>query len=148
MRLLRGTILALIALLLSHPLAGENNPLCLCQFVAPTYPPFARQIHTEGTIEIAVTYDSAGKPATINPLTPEPFTKTAPLRKAAIDSVSHWRFCPTPGESDRNEVIVTFRFKLRDIQPAETDHWSPTEVSFEPPAIVNITTTAFTEREY
>lgn len=127
-----------------EPLAAPEQQMCVCQFVAPVYRPFARQTNVEGTVRVTVLFDSAGKPTTVTALKDGPLPeRTDVLRKSAVEAVRQWRFCPTSEGTEKRAITVVFNFRLREGQPSSTDIWSPTEVSFGSPATVNITTTAF-----
>jgi hypothetical protein len=142
---MKPLLAAVLMFLPGWPLAESTQQLCLCKFVAPTYAPFARQIRLERTFQFAVDFDAAGKTINVTAMEPNQLTDRGDtLRRAAADAISQWTFCPSLAKSDRNEIVVTIRFSLRDVQPTKVDQWSPTDVSFGPPATVEITSTAFT----
>jgi TonB family protein len=124
-------LLALFLLALPRHTYPETDELCLCKFVAPRYTPLARQSRIEGVVRLSVNVDSGGTPVSIkiidegHPL----------LRASAVDAVKKWRFCHTTGEVPNQERTVTIKFSL---QGNPTDSWFPTDVSFEPPATVEI----------
>jgi hypothetical protein len=62
MRTASPILAALLLFAPGRPLADTNQQLCLCQFVAPVYAPFVRQVHIDGTIRLAITFNSNGKP--------------------------------------------------------------------------------------
>jgi|HubBroStandDraft_6_1064221.scaffolds.fasta_scaffold477757_2 TonB family protein len=123
----RIVLLALFLLALPRHSYPEADELCLCKFVAPRYTPLARQSRVEGVVRLSVSVDSGGTPASIkiidegHPL----------LRESAVDAVKKWRFCHTT----REVMPVTIKFSL---QGNPTDSWFPTDVTFEPPATVEI----------
>ena len=121
------------------PTSTTRPPMCLCKFVAPTYSRLARTAGWEGTVLIRVVYGPAGVPKKVDLVSP-PLGPYATFRESALSVVKEWRFCPTDGHD--HEITITFRFRLKDGKPTETDEWSPTEVSFEPPATINISVTA------
>lgn len=133
---------AALFMILVQPLAADDE-LCLCRFVAPVYAPFVRQVNVEGVVRVAVVLDSTGSPTVVNALQNGPLPdRTDALRRAAVEAVKQWRFCAQQG-NEKKTVILTFNFKLREGPPSSTDKWAPTEISFRPPATVDITTTAF-----
>ena len=144
MKLASAILASLFLFLPSQPQADNDQQLCLCRFVAPVYPPFVRQVHIDGTVHVAIVFDSTGAPTTVDALRDGPLPESLDaLRNAAVEAVKKWRFCPSASRTERNKITVTFEFALRETGSVPTDRWSPTEVSFEPPAIVNVTTTAF-----
>lgn len=141
------TALWILLLVPSSPAPADTAPrLCLCRFVAPIYPPFARQVQIAGSFRIAVTFDSHGTPVEVTPLRDGPLPlheRLDVLRGVAVKAIKKWRFCPPLAKSDRDEVVVTFNFRLMEAQPSEVDAWSPTEITFEPPATVSVSTRAY-----
>lgn len=135
----------LLAWLPGRPLTDRDQDLCVCEFVAPTYPTLARQARTQGVVHLEVAVDSAGAPNEINLVNDEtPQSPHSPmLQRASVDAVKQWRFCSSPHSSNRNGSIVTVIFKLNEKSgpPEYSDSWSPTDVSFQPPATVTVTTT-------
>lgn len=141
----RNLIIAAVLLCLGPiPQSADQTPqMCLCKFVAPVYSPLARTVHWQDTVLVNVAYDSTGTPQRIDFLEPGPPLGTHGWFNDAITTaVQNWRFCPPSTKSERTEITVTFKFGLKKGSLIDTDEWSPTEVSFEPPATVNVTTTA------
>jgi TonB family protein len=113
--------------------------MCLCQFVAPTYSRLARTAGWQGKVLVRVRYNSDGIPSTVDVPGPT-LDSRASFRDAAVSAVKQWRFCRAAGSN--KELTVTVNFRLKGGPTREVDEWSPTEVSFEPPATVTITATA------
>jgi TonB family protein len=142
-RITLAIVAAFLVWAMPQALAEPNQQMCLCEFVAPTYPPLARLAHMQGIIRIKTTIDSAGSPQDIEVLPDETMQPTAKgiLQRAGIDAVRKWRFCPS-GDTKQSTIVVTLEFKLLvDTKPRTADQWYPTDVSFQSPATVEITTT-------
>jgi TonB family protein len=132
---------ALLILTPGKPVATSEQEICLSQFVAPVYAPFVRQTNVQGTVHVTVAVNSNGRPTKVTAVKEGSHPElTDALRNAAVEAVRQWRFCPT---SKERTMTLTFNFRLRETPPSSNDNWFPTEVSFESPATVNITTTAF-----
>jgi hypothetical protein len=131
---------------LGQPLAGDSpQQMCLCEFVAPTYPPIARSARVQGTVLVIMKVHDDGTVAEIWPpgteMTPQgPVTGMSTqgmqniLAGGPFEVVKKWKFCA--GGSDRY-VPITFDFKLTE---PGAEGWAPTHVSFHAPANVEITT--------
>jgi TonB family protein len=136
-------VLALLIWETPRPPAQTDRQMCLCEFVAPIYPPLARLSRMQGTVRIGTTPDSTGNPQEIEALQDgnmQPTTMEI-LQRASIDALRKWRFCPA-GTSDHPRIVVAFKFKLiEDATQRFADQWYPTDVGFQSPATVQITTT-------
>jgi TonB family protein len=143
-----AVVVAFVVWAMPQPLAEPDRQICICKFVAPTYPTLARLAHMQGIIRIKTNLDSTGSPQDIEALqdvTMQPTTK-AILQRAGIDAVRKWRFCPS-GDSKQSTIIITLEFKLLvDTKLRTADQWYPTDVSFQAPATVEITTTTASVR--
>jgi TonB family protein len=131
------TLAVLAALLLSY-LATQSSPepektMCLCRFVAPRYSAIARQAVIKGEVHVQVDVASDGTPGGITILD----QSNRILGESAVNAIKDWRFCPSSAKSDSHKMVVTVIFKLEG-QP--TQKWAPTNVTFEPPATVTVTT--------
>jgi TonB family protein len=136
-------LVAVPSVLVSYPNAADDaDQLCLCQFVAPIYSPIARFSGIEGNVHLRASIDSSGIPTAVEVL-PEKVVQNSPveiLDRAAVEAVKKWRFCP-PGP--KHDLLVTIKFKLhKELKAA--DQWYPTEVIFESPLTIEITTTIAT----
>jgi TonB family protein len=136
--------IVLCASIQAGPPPGQS--VCVCQFVAPIYSPIARLSRTQGVVRVRVSVDPDGIPGDVELLSADGTPNVGMLVRRATEAVGKWRFCSTAGDKTKS-VVVTFRFKV-NVDPTVRygDEWSPTEVKFEPPANVEITTTATTIR--
>jgi TonB family protein len=126
-----------------------NHEGCPCEFVAPIYPPIARLSRTQGTVSIKASLDPNGHPVDIEVVqdTTVHSPSTDILERAAISAMRKWRFCSSLGSSSEKTVVLNFKFKLlEDATIRQSDQWYPTDVSFQPPGVVEITTTVATIR--
>ena len=78
--------------------------------VLPVYPPLAIQIRLEGTVRLRAIIGRDGAIVSLELLSGHPI-----LARAALDSVSQWRYRPTllGGEPVEVETIITVVFTLR-----------------------------------
>ena len=138
-----AVVAAFLVWVMPRPLAEANPQMCLCEFVAPIYPPLARLAQMQGIIRVKTTVDPTGNPQEMEVLqdgTMQPTAKEI-LQRAGINAIRKWRFCPS-GNSNQSTIVVTLEFKLLlDTKPRTADQWYPTDVSFQSPATVQITTT-------
>lgn len=115
----------------------------LAKFVAPVYPPLARQAGVQGEVRVAAHVDSNCQVAKIDfrgsaPLGPSSTTNDNGqilLRAAAEDAIKRWHFSSCKG--DLSPVAINVRFILAG---EKTDGWAPTEVTLSSPLTVEITT--------
>ena len=145
-----GLILLTALLILAVPrtIIDPDQPMCLCEFVAPIYPPIARLSRMQGIIRMKATVGSTGKLQEVEVLQDGTMQPTAMeiLQRASANAIRKWRFCPSQGTSNHS-IVVTFKFTLLDdVTSREADQWYPTDVSFQFPATVEITTTNATVR--
>jgi TonB family protein len=70
--------------------------------VAPVYPPTAKQMRVEGTVEVDVTIAADGQVEKAEPVSGNPL-----LTRAAVDAVKRWKFKSGPGSA-----VLSFNFKL------------------------------------
>lgn len=79
---------------------------------APRYPPFARRSGQEGTVLLSVVVTASG---TVEQVTVQQGSGHALLDRAAVESVSGWRFVPAQrqGHPVAATVTVPIRFQLR-----------------------------------
>ena len=65
---MRGKLAVLVLLIagVSVQTYSDDNDLCLCKFVAPSYAVIARQSHISGDVRLRVHFDAQGMPAEIN----------------------------------------------------------------------------------
>jgi TonB family protein len=127
-----------------RPIAESDQQLCICQFVAPTYPPVARLARMQGSVAIKAMVDATGKTLEIEALRDEtmPIGTAQILQRAAMEAIQKWRFCSPSATSKSSKIVITFKFRLsNDATPRAADQWYPTDVSFQLPATVEITTT-------
>lgn len=124
-------ILVLLCAASSALKAGDKD-MCLCRFVAPRYSAVARTAVIQGVVRVKVDIDSDGIPRSIDALEGHPL-----LRASAVDAVKNWRFCSSSEAPGNHQVTITFRFKL---EGKGTDRWVATEIGFQSPATVDITT--------
>jgi TonB family protein len=110
----------------------DDNDLCLCKFVAPRYPVIARQSHISGDVRLRVHFDAQGIPGEINVVE----EGNPVLRESAVKAVKQWQFCRLSGVDRDHQMVVTIKFTIGKYA---TQSWYPTEVSFGPPATVEIT---------
>lgn len=143
--------LAVTAALLFCGLPGSvsrtDQQTCVCEFVAPLYPPMARLSRTQGIVRLKVSVDAEGIPSDVQLINEQitPF-RDGLLATSAMRAVRKWRFCASGGQAER-AVVVTFKFKINvDPTVRYSDEWSATEVTLEPPATVEVTTGATTIR--
>ena len=138
-----AVVAAFLVWAMPRPLAEANQQMCLCEFVAPIYPPLARLAGMQGIIRVKTTVDPTGNPQGMEVLQDGTIQPTAKeiLQRAGINAIRKWRFCPS-GNSNQSTIVVTLEFKLlKDTKPRTADQWYPTDVSFQSPATVEITTT-------
>jgi len=115
----------------SSPQAG--SPLCLCSFVAPTYPPVARINNIQGVVRLRLSFDSNGNLEHSQVLEGGHVL----LADSPAEAVKGWRACPSPETQENRQVDVTFRYVL---QGTPTQYWAATKVSFQPPGTVVVET--------
>ena len=106
------TKLILATLLLACTAAASSSepetPMCLCKFVAPRYPPIARQAVIQGNVHVQVDVGSNGVPGDIDILD----QAHRILGESAVTALKNWRFCSPSGNTEPHKVTVTFIFKL------------------------------------
>lgn len=85
---------------LSHAEAIAN----VATRVAPAYPPAAKQLRVEGSVEVDVTISEDGKVEKAEPAAGNPI-----LARAAVEAVKQWKFKSFGGPV---QVTLTFAFKL------------------------------------
>jgi TonB family protein len=131
------TKLILATLLLACTAAASTSepetPMCLCKFVAPRYSPIARQAVIQGKVHVHVDVGSNGVPGDIDILD----QANQILGESAVNALKNWRFCSPSGNNEPHKMTVTFIFKL---EGEATQSWAPTNVSFEQPATVIVST--------
>ena len=110
-----------------------ETPMCLCKFVAPRYSPIARQAVIQGNVHVHVDVGSNGMPGDIDILD----QANRILGESAVNALKNWRFCSPSGNNEPHKMTVTFIFKL---EGEATQSWAPTNVSFEQPATVIVST--------
>lgn len=146
------TIVGLLLLCIApQPAANSDQQMCLCEFVAPIYPPLVRLSRDEGEIRVRVSIDVSGIPEKVEVLRDGTTPPRYPgeFERPTVEAIKRWRFCPSSVESNHGEIVVTVRFKLlTQTKPTQSDQWFPTEVTFRPPATVEITTTTSTVIAY
>jgi TonB family protein len=77
------------------------------RFVAPKYPPIAKQARIEGKVELQLTLE----PATGDVVTAVATSGHALLKPTAIEAAKQWRFKPQSANSDT--LSVTLEYALR-----------------------------------
>ncbi|MGH9776263.1 MAG: TonB family protein [Candidatus Acidiferrales bacterium] len=133
MKLKLSTAIFLFFLLPFGNFKGAENPeMCLCQFKAPAYPQIARLAHITGDVHIHLTFDSEGNVLKIGDPEGSRF-----LYQGITDALKSWRFCPSSNHDANRELTITFRYQL---EGDGGDGWAFTDVSFNSPATVEITT--------
>jgi len=77
--------------------------------VQPDYPPTARQLKIEGTVEVEAVITESGAVEKVNIVSGNPV-----LTKPAAEAVKHWKFTPFTdgGKAVRAIAPLTFTFKL------------------------------------
>jgi TonB family protein len=123
-------LLLLVAVVSGQAYSGDED-LCLCKFVAPLYVSIARQSHISGTVCLRIHFDGQGIPGEIDVM-----EEGHPLlREQALKAVRKWQFCRVTGTNQDHQIVVTIKFI---IGKHATQSWYPTEVTFGPPATVEI----------
>ena len=91
------------------PVGGRVKEPQLITRVLPTYPPLARQAHTQGDVVVQVIVDKSG-----NVIEGKAISGPAILRQAAVDAVRRWKYeAPTlDGQPIVVQMLVTLRFQL------------------------------------
>jgi periplasmic protein TonB len=76
--------------------------------VPPVYPPAARQLHIEGTVELEAEITATGTVEKVNIVNGNPI-----LTRAAADAVKRWKFQPivSDGKPVRAVAPLSFSFK-------------------------------------
>lgn len=139
-----GFILAACFLLLSgggvaheyireHPNTLRQSP-CVTRWVAPPYPIFARQSHTQESIKASVIVDSDGVPTSIQVSDGYLF-----LRRSVEITLSKWRFCPPNEEFGESRVSFDLEFRF-ELQGDWTDAWVPTHIIYDDSGVMTIRT--------
>ena len=82
----------------SSPQAG--SPLCLCSFVAPTYPPVARINNIQGVVRLRLSFDSNGNLEHSQVLEGGHVL----LADSPAEAVKGWRACPSPETQENRQV--------------------------------------------
>ncbi|MFZ0884598.1 MAG: energy transducer TonB [Candidatus Acidiferrales bacterium] len=116
--------------------------------MAPTYPTLARLAHMQGSIRIKTTVDPTGHPQDMEVLQDGNMQPAAMaiLLRAGTAAMRKWRFCAS-GNSNQSTIVVTLEFKLLvDPKLRTADQWYPTDVSFQAPTSVQISTTTASVR--
>ncbi len=125
-------VLFLLVMAVSVQTYSGDEDLCLCKFVAPRYAPIARQSHISGDVRLRVHFDAQGIPGEINVIEEgDPV-----LRESAVKAVRQWQFCRLASVDPDHQIVVTIRFIIGKYA---TQSWYPTDVTFGPPATVEIT---------
>jgi TonB family protein len=125
--------LALGCLTAQSPSSSEPT-LCFAKFVGPKYPGMMRQTRIEGTVQVQVYVSSSGQPGEISIIGPA----NPVLAAASTNALKEWRFCPSVNaKSEARKIVITFVYKLENYQ---TDNWAPTDVVFEAPSTVTVST--------
>ena len=77
--------------------------------VHPDYPPAARQLHIQGTVEIGILIDETGSVVKANGVSGNPI-----LTKPAADALKKWKFKPflEAGKPVKAETTLAVSFKL------------------------------------
>ena len=85
---------------------GDNAVLSRVQ---PDYPPIAKQLKIQGTVELEAVVAPTGEVEKVNILSGNPV-----LTKPSSDALKKWTFKPfmVNGKAIRAEVPVTFSFKM------------------------------------
>jgi protein TonB len=75
----------------------------------PEYPPLARQLKVEGTVQIGVVIDEAGKVEKTEIVSGNPM-----LTQPTANAVKHWKFKPfqEDGRAVKAEATLSITFKL------------------------------------
>jgi TonB family protein len=120
----------LVAVVSGQAYSGDED-LCLCKFVAPLYVPIARQSHISGAVRLRVHFDAQGIPGQIDVM-----EEGHPLlREQALKAVRNWQFCRPTSTNQDHQIVVTIKFIIGKYA---TQSWYPTEVTFGPPATVEV----------
>lgn len=109
-------LLILVFATLGHSQGDEA--LRISYFVAPEYPPLARQAMMSGDVMLTVIVDASGKPSDISVDAPYGL-----LGGPAKETVAKWRFNPVPPPSTRRGyVFIHYSFSgiARDCNPTTT----------------------------
>ena len=125
-------VLFLLVMAVSVQTYSDDEDLCLCKFVAPRYAPIARQSHISGDVRLRVHFDGEGIPGEINVIE----EGNPLLRESAVKAVRQWQFCQPASVDPDHQIVVTVRFIIGKYA---TRSWYPTDVTFGPPATVEIT---------
>ena len=125
-------VLFLLVMAVSVQTYSGDEDLCLCKFVAPRYAPIARQSHISGDVRLRVHFDGEGIPGEINVIE----EGNPLLRESAVKAVRQWQFCQPASVDPVHQIVVTVRFIIGKYA---TQSWYPTDVTFGPPATVEIT---------
>jgi TonB family protein len=125
-------VLFLLVMAVSVQTYSGDEDLCLCKFVAPRYAPIARQLHISGDVRLRVHFDGEGIPGEINVIE----EGNPLLRESAVKAVRQWQFCQPASVDPDHQIVVTVRFIIGKYA---TRSWYPTDVTFGPPATVEIT---------
>lgn len=75
----------------------------------PDYPPMAKQLHLEGTVQLEAHIGETGAVEGVKPV-----TGNAVLMNAAVAAVKRWKFTPFTADGKPVKAVadMTFRFKL------------------------------------
>lgn len=119
------------AMLGETPLLRNLPGLALVQYQPFYYPPLARQARIGGEVMLRVTIDSMGKVDSVSILKGHPL-----LVQAAADTVKHWQFSNSSGNS--LEFELTCEFGLRDKTADNPDE----EMFFDAPQHIRIVVNA------
>jgi TonB family protein len=131
---MRNKLVVLVLLVVglsAQTYSGDEN-LFLCKFVAPRYAPIARQSHISGDVRLRVHFDAQGIPGEISVIE----EGSPALRDSAVKAVRQWQFCRLPNVDPDHQIVVTIKFIIGKYA---TQSWYPTDVTFGPPATVEIT---------
>jgi len=125
-------VLFLLVVAVSVQTYSGDEDLCLCKFVAPRYSPIARQSHISGDVRLRVHFDAQGIPGEINVIE----EGNPVLRESAVKAVRQWKLCRLGSGDSEHQLVVTVKFIIAKYA---TQSWYPTDVTFGPPATIEIT---------
>lgn len=77
--------------------------------VQPEYPPMAKQLHLEGSVQVQAHIGENGQVEEVKPL-----TGNAVLMNAAVSALKRWKFTPFTADGKPSKAVadMSFSFKL------------------------------------
>jgi TonB family protein len=92
--------------LLLNPPSPSSGGLRVVHVESIAYPDFARAAQVQGTVRVDMVITPQGEVSSAEATSGHP-----ELRKAAIENINHWKFCPISSQDSHFQIEYVFRLE-------------------------------------